>query len=416
MGNNFSAATVDWATAQALRLLLNKLSVAEAFNTDYSKDFQMDFPVGATIRVPLPQRWLIRDGLGYSPQPINRINTTITVDQVFGIDFQMDSVERALQQIRNEQEVARLFMESPMAKLAQEIDSRAALWAYQNTNNIVGILGTNPTSMQTYNQARQRLVENAGAAGAKRMIISPGMQVSLGAAVATVFNPAPTITSIFKDGALLGAQGAAGFNDWYESMSLYQHTAGTWAGAVTVNLSGQSGATLNVTCTTGDTFLQGDILNIALVNNVNPETNRSTGTLKQFRVTQPVTGAASAAAVPIDPPIVGPGSQYQNVDALPVNGQALTLFPGTTSPNGKTGVNGLAFSRDAFALVGVRLEEPKGSVEYCKVQRDPQTGIAVRYLKQFLGQPSIMIERLDVLLGIGNLYNDNCAVRVLGQS
>lgn len=414
MANNFSAATVDWATAQALRLLLNKLSVAEAFNTDYGRDYEQAFPVGDTIRVPLPQRYLIREGLGYTPQPINRLNTTITVDNVFGIDFQMDSVERALKQIRDEREVARLFMEAPMAKLAQEIDSRAANWAWQNTNNIVGILGTNPTSMQTYNQARQRLVENAGAEGAKRMVITPGMQVSLANAVSTVFNPQATITSIFKKGALVGAAGAAGFEDWFESMSLYQTTAGTWAGAVTVNLSGQSGSTLNINCTNGDTFNVGDVFNIAAVNNVNPETLRSTGTLKQFRITQATTATASTATINIDPPIVGPGSQYQNVDSLPVNTNALTLFPGTTSPNGKTGVNGLAFTRDAFALVGVKLEEPKGSVEYCKVQRDPQTGIAVRYLKQFLGQPSVMIERFDVLMGFGNLYNDNCSVRVLG--
>ena len=416
MANNFSAATVDWATAQALRLLLNKLCIAENFNTDYGKDYDMDFPVGETIRVPLPQRWTIREGLGYTPQPINRINTTITVDQIFGIDFQMDSIERALKQIRNEREVARLFMESPMAKLAQEIDSRAANWAYQNTNNVVGVLGTAPTSMMTYNQARARMVELAGMDDNARMIISPSMQVALGNAVSTVFNPTETISSIFKKGALIGAQGAAGFRDWFESVSLYQHTAGTWAGAVTVSGSGQSGASLLVACTSGDTFKAGDVFNIALVQATNPETNRVPpgGGLKQFRVTQDATATSGTVTLSIDPPIIGPGSQYQNVDALPVSGQALTLFPGTSSPNGKTGTNGLAFSRDAFALVGVKLEEPKGSVEYCKVQRDPQTGIAVRYLKQFLGQPSVMIERFDVLLGFGNLYNDNCAVRVLG--
>lgn len=411
--NNFSGATVDWACAQALRLLLNKLSVTENFNTDYGKDFQMDFAPGATVRVPLPQRYLIRDGLGYQPQPINRINTTITVDQIFGIDFQMDSVERALYQVRDESEVAKNFMEAPMAKIAQEIDSRGALWAYQNTNNIVGQLGVNPTAMSTYNQARARMVENAGALGKKRMVISPQMQVSLGSAVSTVFNPAPTIGQIFKEGALTGAAGAAGFQDWFESVSLYTHTAGTWAGAVTTSSAGQSGASLAITCTNGDTFFANDVISVAGVNNVNPETLRSTGTLKQFRIVTPVTASGTTATLTLDPPIVGPGSQYQNVDALPGNTVALTLFPGTTSPNGKSGVNGLAFSRDAFALVGVKLEEPKGSVEYCKVQRDPATGIAVRYLKQFLGRESVMIERFDVLLGFGNLYNDNCSVRVL---
>src|SRR5690349_24874688 len=34
--------------------------------------------------------------------------------------------------------------------------------------------------------------------------------------------------------------------------------------------------------------------------------------------------------------IVGPGDQYQNVDALPLDTALLTLFPGTTSPSAKT--------------------------------------------------------------------------------
>jgi hypothetical protein len=202
---------------------------------------------------------------------------------------------------------------------------------------------------------------------------------------------------------------ADGF-DFYESVSLYQHTAGTWAGAVTVNGAGQSGSTLNVTCTTGDTFFVGDVVAIASVNPVNPGTRRKVGaSTKQFTITSPTVGAASAATLTISPAIFGPGSQYQNVDALPANGAALTLFPGTSSPNAKVGTNGLAFQRDAFALVGVSLEEPKGSVEVCRQYRDENTGIAVRFLRQFDGRLSKMINRFDVLLGFGALYPDNCA-------
>jgi hypothetical protein len=34
--------------------------------------------------------------------------------------------------------------------MAQEIDSRGANFAWQNASNIVGALGTNPTSIPTY--------------------------------------------------------------------------------------------------------------------------------------------------------------------------------------------------------------------------------------------------------------------------
>jgi hypothetical protein len=115
-----------------------------------------------------------------------------------------------------------------------------------------------------------------------------------------------------------GIAGMADGFDFYESVSLYQHTAGTWAGAVTVNGAGQSGSTLNVTCTTGDTFSVGDSFAIGSVNPVNPGTRRKVGTsTKQFTITSATVGAASAATLSISPAIFGPGSQYQNVDALP---------------------------------------------------------------------------------------------------
>jgi len=99
------------------------------------------------------------------------------------------------------------------------------------------------------------------------------------------------------------------------------------------------------------------------------------------------------------------------VSALPGNGADLTLFPGTTTPNGLVGVQGLALHRDAFALVCVPLEEPK-AVEMAKTQRDPGTGVSIRYVKMFDPIQSRMVSRFDVLMGFGNLYPDQCAVRV----
>jgi hypothetical protein len=102
------------------------------------------------------------------------------------------------------------------------------------------------------------------------------------------------------------------------------------------------------------------------------------------------------------------------VDALPAIGATLTLYPGTTSPNGKAGINGLALNRDAFALVGVKLEIPK-ACEMSSQARDPKTGISVAFVRMFDPIERKMVNRFDVLLGFGNLYPDNCAVRVLSQ-
>ena len=86
-------------------------------------------------------------------------------------------------------------------------------------------------------------------------------------------------------------------------------------------------------------------------------------------------------------------------------------MPGTTSPNGKAGIQGLALHRDAFALVAVPLEVPK-AVEMGVAKRDPGTGISVRFVRMFEPIQSKMVNRFDVLMGFGSLYPDNCAVRI----
>jgi hypothetical protein len=405
---------VDWLSMESLRLLLNKLHVAPFFNTKYNKEFTKDFAIGQTVRVNFPQRFQIREGLAYNPQAIERRNTTVTVDQIFGVDFEWDSAEQALKLERGRDKIKEEYLDPAMAQIAQEIDSRCALWAKNNTPNIVGVLGTDPTAFTFANQARQRMVEYAGWTGAKRgMIVPPGVNVALTTATAQYFNPTDQISKQFKEG-YIGLN--SGFQ-WYESMSLYSHTAGVWQTPASVTIAGanQSGSTLLLNCTSGDTFKQGDVVSIANVLGVNPMTRRTFGTAaKQFVVTADTTATASTVTVPIYPSIVGPGSPYQNVNALPADTALLTLFPGTTAPSTgpKAGINGLAINQDAFALVGVKLEMPK-AVELASQERDPDTGISVRFVRAWDPQQSKMTNRFDVLIGFGNLYADQCAVRVL---
>lgn len=411
MANQFVFA--DWVTMESLRILVNKLVMPQFFNTSYSREFTKEYPIGETLRVKLPQRFTVRDGLGYSPQAINRINTTITCNQIFGVDFEWDSAEKALNMERGEDQVRSQYIEPIMAQLAQEIDSRCIQWAYQNTNNIVGVLGTNPTTITTFQQARQRLIEKACPPGKKKgMVIAPSINTSLVPALANTFNPTSEISKQYKEGSI----GILSGFDWYESPALYKHTAGTWASTVSVKGASQSGSSLTITATGGDTFNVGDVFSIANVKAVNPSTRRviDTSNNAQFVVTQALTAVGGGIdVIQISPSIFGPGSQYQNVDLLPVDGATMTLFPGTTGPNGLSGLQNLAITEDAFALVGVQLEKPK-AVEVSSQTRDPESGIAIRFVRAWDNIQSKMTNRFDVLLGFGNLYPDNCSVRVLG--
>lgn len=397
---------------EVLRNLKNALKVAEYFNTDWEKDYNKTFAVGTTIQVKFPQQFLIRDGLGYNPQGINRITTTVSLDQPFGIDFQWDDYEAAVKAERSEQEIKEQYLEPAGVQLSQEIDSRAALFAKNNTSQIVGSLGTDPTSVAFLDQARARLLQKAAPPGKRAALISSSMQTnSINTPVTSLFQPSDEITMAFKEGALGRLKGF----DVFEEQSLYSHTAGTWAGAVTVTGGGQSGSSLVITGTINDTLKQGDKISLANVNMVNPRTRRIPGpkTVQTFTVTQDFTLTGGADTITILPAIYGPGSQYQNVDALPINGAALTLWPGTASPNGAVGTVGLALTKQAFAIVGMRFYLPK-SVEARSQSEDKQTGIPVRFVKAWDPVHSLQIHRFDTVCGFGNLYQDNGAVGVLG--
>lgn len=416
MSNIFQ--TVDWLAMEGLRRLINKSQISQFFNTDYNKEFKREFAVGESVRVKLPQRFLIRNGIKYSAQPIKRKYTTVSCDQIFGIDFEWDSVEEALKLERGRDAIKREYLDPAVDQMAAELDLRCAQYATIRTNNVIGALGTTPTAISVYRRARTLLQENSCPAGERGMIVSPAMMESAaesGTATNPQFNPSNEISRQYREGSV----GKYGGFDWYESMHLQTLTSGVRAAGVTVNGAAQSGNVLAVTATAGDTFLAGEVFSIDDVNNANPVSRQSTGRSKYITILQDMTAVGAGNAADVlqiacgRDGIIGPGDQYQNVDALPADTAALTFWPGTTAPSTgpKSGKIGLALHRDAFALVGVKLEVPK-AVEYATQMRDPVTGLAFRFTRTWNSEFSRFENRFDTLIGFGDLYPDNAAVKI----
>lgn len=411
--------TTDWLSMKALRLLLNKLAVSMYFNDNWNSEYQRPFTPGETIRVEYPPLWDIRNGIAYNPQAIQEIYTTITVDQIFGVDFQWDDIEAALKLERDDTRVNEFYMRGPMKKIAQEWDLRAALFGYVYTPNIVGVLGTNPTSFATFSAAAEQILFEQGGVdgtqdvGEMAQIISAGMNTGLVGGMQTTYNPQYRPDSPqFKK----WESGPVATFDTIRSMSLRRHTNGVVAGAFTVAGADQSGSSLTVNLTAGDTILRGTKIGINGYYPTNPMTRETVTTARTFifTVTQDLTAAGGGADVlQISPPIYGPLSVFQNISALPANGTTLTVFPGTTSPNSKTGIVGLALQRDAFARVNVPLQLPK-AVEIARQQRDSETGFAIRFTRTWDAIQSRNINRFDTLGGFGVLYNFACSVAMLG--
>jgi hypothetical protein len=414
VAHNFSK--VNWVCNETLRQLKHRRVVTSYFNTNYEKDFRQAFAVGDRVRVKYPWRPTVTDGLAYAPQNIDRLETEVVAQHVKGVHFEWDTIDRLLNMERGEEKVRKEYLEPAGLALSSAMDVLAAEYAYQNSNNIFGQLGTNPTTFDaTSAAARQRFVELDGAVGKKAILVPPAvMRAIKGGSDGNLarFGPTDEITQLYKEGVVGTADGF----EWFESMSLKTHTAGTWQGAVTLNGAHANGATaLAVSCTSGDTFVKGDSIGIAAVYAVNPLTRERAQSDTTYTVTvaETTTATAATATVPIQETLYFSG-QNQTIDAQPLNGATLTLFPGTTSPNGKSGKQGLALVKDlAFACVCLPLPMPTKE-EVVSSAYDDETGLWVGFIRSFDVKERKWINRFDTgLIGFGRLYPESASGRIL---
>ena len=182
----------------------------------------------------------------------------------------------------------------------------------------------------------------------------------------------------------------AGFGEIYENTLIPTHTTGTAAATsgYLVNGGSQTGSTLTVDTGT-TTFLVGDVITIAGVYRVHPETKVSTSELQQFVVT--ANSGTSATSLAISPAIVTSGGA-QNVSGSPADNAAISKIGG----NGTVYKPSLAFHENAFTFATADLVMPQG-VDFSA--REVYDGISMRIVRQYAISTDTMPCRIDVLYG-----------------
>lgn len=396
---------------------MNALKIVPGFNTTWARDFgKADMKIGDTEFLRKPQRFIEKDGAGYQPQPLSDTYATLTIDTHKQISFDWT----AFQEVLSIQDQYKRYFEKSVNQLANAADDACASFAERNTNNITGVLGTNPASIADAQALFMNMyalaIENGCPTDDLTVILAPRIAAAVMTYINQMYNPQTAIGRQFEQGVPMANM--FGFKRIAVDPNVRRHTNGTFTGTPVVATSSVNGDTSIATSgwTAGDVVSDGTKFWIAATNNVNPKNRRSTAQLK-YMVAQGDATADGSGLMTIQ---LGGGmalydadQQYANVDVLPVAGAAITITPGTTSPSAKSGSVSVMLGKQGFAFAPIKLPKMAGC-NIAETEQDPDTGLSLAIHQGSDIRTYERISRIDAAWGLANLYADNEAGALLG--
>src|SRR5271155_4788140 len=404
-----SLITAQWVARKALVLLHAKSNFTGRTNRDYQS--LLPGPIngvilGQQLSIRLPFQYTLRTGPQMNAQNSVQRFATLLVNQQLGVDINFTSVERAMLLNNFEEQV----LEPAMARLAAGIEN----FTTGQVNNVPKFTGAFNTTA-TYDQLLQneQYLTEALAPEDDRRTFTATPQTSRYFVRDNkgLFQPESTVSDQWLEGVI--SDKAAGYV-CFRNTKLPTHVIGTFTtSAPTVNGAGQSnpGAgnayvstfSLNTTgWTVNDVLNAGDIVSIAGVNEVDPETKASLGRPKQFVVT--ATTAAQPTSVAIAPGIIT-GGAYQNVDNVPASGALISVFgvAGAASASPLLALNGalikqsLGWYRDAIVFANPPMLDLSPLVKMTAAEAFE--GYNIRFAQQWDPSNDVLPARLDSIVG-----------------
>ena len=390
-----SLLTPSLITKETLVILENNLVMAGKVNRQFENQF---VKIGNSITIRKPNRFLVTNGPGLQIQNISEPSTSITISNQQHVDFQFSSQDLIL----TIEEFSERYLKPAAVTLANSLDY-GVFSNFASFSNLVGTAGTLPNSFLSLAAAGQRMDELSAPQDGRTLVLNPAAYWSMANGVSNLF-----VTSV-SEPALKGFLANIANFSIYVDQNAQQHTWGAFAGAGKVNGAGQTGSSVVTngwTASVTGLYQPGDVVQFAGVYEVNPQNRQSTGTLKNFLITAPVSSDSGGnATLQIFPAITTSGA-YQSSSAAPAN---LATVSNVTTPTASTSYfNNLAFCRDAIGLVTVPMELPDG-VDFRA--REMWKGVSMRIIRAYDVNNDVLPCRVDILWGTAAFYNE-LAVRV----
>lgn len=382
---------------ESLRVLSNNLVTGSLVHREYKNEF---VKVGNTVTIRKPVRFVVSDGATRVNQDVTETSTSIVVDKRKHVSWTFSSSDLTLKI----EEYSKRYIQPAIGALADQVDLDLLALA-SSVSNAVGTPGTTPNAFSILGDAATKLDNEAAPQTDRSCVLSPAANWATADALKGLLNP-----SMATDFVRKGSLGRLANAEVYSSQNVSRITTGARGGTPLVNGASQTGSSLDTDGWSNSVTAvvkAGDVFTIAGVYAVNPVNKQSTGQLRQFVVTANANSGASTgpATISIAPSITTSGA-YQNVSAGPADNAAITMVgsAATTYPAN------LMFHRDAFGLVTVPLELPRGA---SFKGRASANGLSVRVINDYDIENDDDIIRLDILYGVKALYPE-LACRIFG--
>lgn len=406
-----SLITAQWVARKALVLLHAKSNFTGRTNRDYQS--LLPGPIngvvlGQQLSIRLPFQYQLRTGAQMNAQNSVQRFATLLVNQQIGVDINFTSVERAMLLNNFEEQV----LNPAMARMAAG-NEFITTGLTNSVPKFTGAVNTTATYDQLL-QNEQYLTEALAPEDDYRTFTAtPQTSRYFVRDNKGLFNPESTISSQWLEGVI--ADRVAGF-ECFRNTKMPTHTIGAFGTTSNpvVNGAGQSNVgagnafvatfTLNTNGwqSGASTLTAGDVISIAGVNDVDPETKASLGRLKQFVVTSTISDTTGAMAIPIAPGIIS-GGAYQNVDSVPATSAAILVWNVGGSAGALTSLSNtvikqsLGWYRDAVVYANPPMLDLSPIVKMTAAESFE--GYNIRFAQQWDASNDVLPARLDSIVG-----------------
>jgi hypothetical protein len=402
--------------SETMRVIHNESAFLGNVNTQYNDEFaKKGLKPGNTVYPRLPVQFTVRSGATASFQDVNEQTSPVTIEPEFGIDWDFSDYDLTL----TIDKFSERYLQPAGKRLAAEVDMRIASRFYQKISNFTGTPGTTPNTTAALGNAMAYLDDLGCPRDQRYFALSPFAMQGMVEATKGAFNDQASVGSQYKRGIIKTHLGA----DYVGSPNVPRHTVGGLGGTPLVNGANQgvtnSGATDNPfaattslvtdgwTAAAANRLKAGDVITIAGVRAVNPETKADLGYLKTFVVTADVASDGSGNATVVISPGIIAGGAYQNVTSRPADNAAITVMTGAAN---STFPQNILYHPDAFTMVTVDMDVPKGMD---MAERLTYDGVSMRFVRGFDITNNKRLCRFDIMAGYGSLQKD-WAIRVTG--